>query len=76
MGGIFSQNGDVGDNPAKASPTCYIAALQVMTLVHFKPLEYSYALGCGRLDEIRASFKELAQEGTMHNDQLLNYNKD
>lgn len=75
MGGIFSQNGDVGDNPAKASPTCYIAPLQAMTLIHFKPLEYSYALACGRLNEIRESFKELAQEDVMHNQALLDYNK-
>lgn len=75
MGGIFSEGGEVGDNPAKASPTCYIAALKAMTLIHFKPLEYSYAIACGSLNDIRESFKELSEEGTMSNQSLLDYNK-
>lgn len=74
-GGIFSHDKEVGNDPSKSSPTSYIAPLRQMTLVNFKPLEYSYAIACGRLSEIRASFKELNQSGAMSNESLNAYNR-
>lgn len=73
-GGIFNHNKNVGSDPSKASPTSYIAPLRQMTIVNFKPLEYSYAISCGRLSEIRASIQALSEAGTLDNTSLKTYN--
>lgn len=74
-GGVFQEGKEVGDDPSKSSPTSYIAPLNQMTLVNFKPLEYSYAIACGRLSEIRTSFKTLNDAQTLDNSALKNYNR-
>ncbi len=45
-----------GTKDATAVPTNYVAPVNMLKLVSFKPLEYSYILTAGSLEEIRATF--------------------
>ncbi len=45
-----------GTKDASAVPTNYVAPVNMLKLVSFKPLEYSYILTAGSLEEIRATF--------------------
>ncbi len=74
-GGIFNEGKDVGTDPSKGNPTSYIAPLRQMKLVNFEPLEYSYAISCGRLNEIRESFKEINSAGKLDNSALRSYGR-
>ncbi|MBR3750311.1 MAG: hypothetical protein IKK58_00915 [Clostridia bacterium] len=74
-GGIFQHDGKIKNDPAKSSPTSYIAPLTQLKLVNFKPLEYSYAITCGRLSEIRASIGVLAENKVIDNSALRSYSR-
>lgn len=47
-----------GTKNAKDVPSNYVAPLNIIKLVSFKPLEYSYLLTAGSLENIRATFTE------------------
>ena len=53
--GRYNYNGT--KDPA-GSPTNYVAPINQIQLVSFHPLEYSYIMACGSIDEIRATFTE------------------
>lgn len=74
-GGIFQHDGKINNDPAKSNPTSYIAPLTQLKLVNFKPLEYSYAISCGRLSEIRASIATLAENKVIDNSSLKAYSR-
>jgi len=50
---MFSHDGTIKDTPDKASPTSYIAPLRQIALVSYLPLQYSYAVSVGNINEIR-----------------------
>lgn len=70
-GGIFQHDGNIKDDPAASNPTSYIAPLKTLTLKSYKPLEYTYLVTAGTLDEIRATFKE--KKDTIDNSVLKSY---
>lgn len=72
-GGIHKFGGNVGNDASKAAPTSYIAPLRQMTIRVFKPIEYSYALICGTLPEIRASVYDLNDRKVIDNTSLTKY---
>lgn len=68
IGGRFSYN---GTKDPKAGPTNYVAPCKFLTIECFKPIEYSYLITAGRLDEIRANFK--AHRGEFAGKQFKGY---
>ena len=72
-GGIFNHNGAIGNDSAKSQPTSYIAPLRWIAIKNYKPIEYSYAISCGTLAQIRASIYQMHQNNTINNSKLLNY---
>ena len=68
---IFQHDGNIKDDPAASNPTSYIAPLKTLTLKSYKPLEYTYLVTAGTLDEIRATFKE--KKDTIDNSVLKSY---
>lgn len=75
IGGMFSHDGEIKNTPDKASPTSYIAALRQMSLISYLPLQYSYAVSVGNIDEIRESFKALDDADAIDNSALKNYGR-
>ena len=47
----------------------------MLKLINFKPLEYSYAISCGRLSEIRSSISQLVTDNVIDNDALKAYSR-
>ncbi len=45
-----------GTKDATATPTNYVAPVNLIKLMSFKPLEYSYILTAGSIEDIRATF--------------------
>lgn len=50
--------GTSGSKNASANPTNYVAPWKQIQLIAFKPLEYSYLICAGSVDEIRATFTD------------------
>ena len=75
IGGMFSHDGTIKDTPDKASPTSYIAPLRQIALVSYLPLQYSYAVSVGNINEIRESFKALDDTKAIDNSSLKNYGR-
>lgn len=58
-----------GDTDAKSGATNYVAPVNTKQLVSYEPLEYSYLMTTGSVEEIRATFKEnkdFADNATLH----------
>ncbi|MBQ9781367.1 MAG: hypothetical protein IJW00_10565 [Clostridia bacterium] len=58
-----------GSKSAKEDSTNYVAPVNLIKLVSFKPLEYSYILTTGSLEDIRATFtahKDFSTNATLH----------
>lgn len=58
-----------GDTDAKSGATNYVAPVNTKQLVSYEPLEYSYLITTGSVEEIRATFKEnkdFADNATLH----------
>ncbi len=72
-GGIYKHNGAIGNDSAKSDPTSYIAPLRWMAIKNYKPIEYSYAITCGTLAQIRGSIYQMKNDNTINNNSLLNY---
>ena len=72
-GGIFNHDGAIGNDSAKSQPTSYIAPLRWIGIKNYKPIEYSYAISCGTLAQIRASIYQMHNDNTINNNKLLNY---
>ncbi|MBR3767788.1 MAG: hypothetical protein IKL10_06070 [Clostridia bacterium] len=56
LAGVFSRGNCTTNEPAKESPTSYIAAVEVYEFKSFNPTEYSFWLSTGTADEIRNNF--------------------
>ncbi len=74
-GGIYQHDGTMKNDPSKSNPTSYIAPLRQMQIKNFKPIEYSYAITCGKLSEIRQSIQELVENEVIDNDSLKTYSR-
>lgn len=58
-----------GTKNAKEVPTNYVAPVNLIKLVSFKPLAYSYLLTAGSLEDIRATFtthKDFSDNASLH----------
>ena len=75
IGGIFQHDGTINNDPSKSNPTSYIAPLRQLKLANFQPLEYSYAISCGRLSEIRSSIAQMVTDNVIDNDALKAYGR-
>ena len=66
LAGRFSYN---GSKDAKNGATNYVAPLNTMKIVSFEPIEYSYMMTTGSLEEIRSTFKankDFATNASLH----------
>lgn len=72
-GGIFNHDGTINNDPSKSNPTSYIAPLRSLKIKNFKPIEYSYAISCGKLSDIRQSIGELVENKVIDNESLKSY---
>ena len=59
LAGVFQRETTDTENPAKASPTSYIALVKDMLFESFSPIEYDFYLTTGNTEEIRANFSTI-----------------
>lgn len=59
LAGVFQRESTDSSDPAKASPTSYIALVKHMTFQSFTPIEYGFYLTTGSTEEIRANFSTI-----------------
>jgi hypothetical protein len=60
--GIYERGNTTNEDPSKDGPTSYIAITKARTFKSFEPFSYEYYLATGNAQEIRNSFKEVAQQ--------------
>ena len=60
--GIYERGNTTNEDPSKDGPTSYIAITKTRTFKSFEPFSYEYYLATGNAQEIRNSFKEVAQK--------------
>ena len=60
--GIYERGNTTNEDPSKDGPTSYIAITKTRTFKSFEPFSYEYYLATGNAQEIRNSFKEVAQQ--------------
>ncbi len=60
--GIFERGKTTNEDPSRDGPTSYIAITKARTFRSFEPFSYEYYLATGDAQEIRSSFKEIAQK--------------
>ena len=60
--GIYERGNTTNEDPSKDGPTSYIAITKTRTFKSFEPFSYEYYLATGDAQEIRSSFKEIAQQ--------------
>jgi hypothetical protein len=68
LAGRFGYNGSTS---AQAGSTNYVAPLVMKKLVSYKPIEYSYLISTGSVEQIRATFakyKDFASNSSLHVD--------
>ncbi len=80
--GLFVPNVDIllagrhaynGSKDSKNGATNYVAPLCTMKIVSFEPIEYSYMMTTGTLDQIRSTFKankDFATNESLHNNYI------
>ncbi len=51
-------SGEKGDTSAKGNPCSYMCPIDVLTIVSYQPIEYSYLLAAGSTEEIREVFTQ------------------
>lgn len=59
--GVYERGKTTNEDPSCDSPTSYIAITKTRTFRSFEPYSYEYYLATGNKEEIRASFKAIAQ---------------
>ncbi len=60
--GVFNKDTSATVDPAKESPTSYIAAVDTFTFKSFNPFSYAYYITTGNADTIRNNFKAIATD--------------
>ena len=59
--GVYERGKTTNEDPSCDGPTSYIAITKTRTFRSFEPYSYEYYLATGTKEEIRDSFKEIAQ---------------
>ena len=60
LSGVFEREKTTEEDPSKAGPTSYIAIIKMHKFKSFEPFEYEYYLATGNANEIRETFKNIA----------------
>ncbi len=71
LAGVADRGGKIGDDPSTSGPTSYVAALKTLALKSFVPLEYSYLVAAGNINDIRQTFA--VNKDAVDNTALLEY---
>lgn len=60
LSGVFEREKTTEEDPSNAGPTSYIAITKTRIFRSFEPFEYEYYLATGNANEIRETFKNIA----------------
>ncbi|MBO5065730.1 MAG: hypothetical protein J6D06_06425 [Clostridia bacterium] len=60
LSGVFEREKTTEEDPSKAGPTSYIAITKTRIFTSFEPFRYEYYLATGNANEIRETFKKIA----------------
>lgn len=60
LSGVFEREKTTEEDPSKAGPTSYIAITKTRIFTSFEPFQYEYYLATGNANEIRETFKNIA----------------
>ncbi len=59
LAGVCDRENTTSNDPSVDGSTSYIAAIQTLNFESFKPIEYTYCIATGTVDEIRDKFNDI-----------------